>query len=94
MIEEPKKRLFAITITAARQRDDGTPEITMQNIVGLLIGDVDIAQVWQDHARQVFPAAERWADHKAIWTEIEPGMMFGSLRLTWDVQDTSVGAEQ
>ena len=94
MTQEPKTRLFAVTITAARTRDDGTPEVGLQNIVGLLVGDTDILEAWKEHARAVYPDTDKWRDHQAVWTEIDQGMMFGPLRLTWQVEDTSNGAGQ
>ena len=94
MIEQPTLKLFAITISARRIPPDGEPEVNIQSVVGLLSGDIDIVQASYAHAHQVFPDSEGWGEHQVIWTEIERTMMFGPYRLTWEVTDTTIGAEQ
>jgi hypothetical protein len=94
MEEETKTRLFGVTITAARTKEDGTPEIGIQNVVMFAIGPTDILGASHEHARRIYPEAEGWRDHKTVWTEIEKGMMFGPYRLDWDAYDTRLGAEQ
>lgn len=85
MTEQPKIRLFSITIHAWRLNQDGTSEVNIQNVVALLGEGVDIAQIANDQARQVYPSDE-WRDQQAIWTEIPQDSRIGPFHLTWQAE--------
>jgi hypothetical protein len=93
MTDQPKIRLFSITIHAWRMVD-GNSEVNIQNVVALLGENVDIAIVANDHARTVYPSDE-WRDQQAIWTEIPQDWRVGPFHLTWQAEivgdDTAAG---
>jgi hypothetical protein len=97
MTEEPKTRLFSITIHAWRLNQDGNSEVNIQNVIALIAGDFDIAQLANEQAHKVYPDDEDWKGHNAIWTEIPPDSQLGPFRLRWvaDVvgEDATAGAE-
>jgi hypothetical protein len=93
MTVEPTTRFFAMTISAQRVKDDGAPEISMQNVVALLPIEYDILAASHEHARQVYPEADGWIDHQVSWTEIPREMTFGPYRLTWGAEDLRTGAK-
>jgi hypothetical protein len=82
-----------MTISAQRTREDGAPEISMQNVVAFLPEVYDLDTMSQDHARRVYPEAEGWKDHQVIWTEVPREIIFGPYRLTWEAEDTRTGAK-
>jgi hypothetical protein len=96
MTEQQKTRLYSVTIHAWRMRD-GQSEVHMQSVVALLGQDVDIAEVANAQAHQVYPSGEDWKDQKAIWTEIPSDSQVGPFRLRWHAElvdsDTTAGAE-
>jgi hypothetical protein len=93
MTEKPTTRLFAMTISAQRTKENGEPEISMQTVVAFLPRDYDVQATSLEHARGIFPDAEGWFDHQVIWTEISREMTFGPYRLTWEAEDTRTGAK-
>jgi hypothetical protein len=86
MTEEPKIRLFSITVHAWRLNQDGNSEVNIQNVVALATSDVDIAQIANDHAHQVYPTAEGWKSQQSFWTEIPHDARLGPFHLTWQAE--------
>jgi hypothetical protein len=85
-MEPETARLFSMTLSAERTKND-QPEVTLQNVVSLLVGNVSVEQIALDHARALFPESEGWRDHRVVLAEIQQNMMFGPYRLTWDVEE-------
>jgi hypothetical protein len=93
MTEEPKTRLFAMTISARRTKEDGTPEISMQNVVAFMPEVYNLNAMSEEHARRIRPIDEGWTDHQVIWTEVPRELLFGPYRVTWQAEDTRTGAK-
>jgi hypothetical protein len=97
MTEAPRTRLFAITVHAWRVNKDGNSEVNIQTVISLATSDVDITQVAENHARQVYSTDEGWESQQAFWTEIPQDTRVGPFHLTWraDLVDDSAatGAE-
>jgi len=88
-------RLFAISMSAWRMVNE-QPEVVMQSVVGLLIGESDAHEELMEHARRIFPEADGWQGHQFILTEIPQGTSVGPFRLSWQVerQPDTVGAQE
>jgi len=95
MTEQPKTRLFSVTIHAWRMQD-GQSEVNIQSFVALLTEAADIEQVANSQAYAVYPSNE-WRDQQAIWTEVPQDSRVGPFRLRWHAEiadsDTPTGAE-
>lgn len=80
-------KLYAVTLSAVRDRDGENPEVSMLNTVALLFDDQDIEVIALKHAHEVFPDADCWLDHMTMHTEIRSGAMFAHYQLTWQVTE-------
>ena len=78
-------RLFSISISAWRIIND-QPEVVLQNVVGLLVGETDVDGDTRQHAHDTFPESDGWQGHQFVATEIPQGMDFGPFRLTWQTE--------
>lgn len=92
--EEQPQRLFAVTIFARRPPDAGDPEMALESSLIFSLGDPDIPNAWWDYARETYPEAAGWKDHKVVWIEINQGTMLGPFRLNWSVENIATEVEQ
>jgi hypothetical protein len=96
MTEQPKTRLFAITIHAWRP-DGANSEVNVQTFIALLTEAADVQQVGTTQAFAVYPSEEGWKDQQAISAEVPPDSQVGPFRLRWNAEvienTTTAGAE-
>jgi hypothetical protein len=84
MTEQPKTRLYAVTIHAWRKSGEQS-EVNVQTFVALLTDAADIEQVATSQAQATY-ASEEWTDQQAIWAEIPQDSQVGPFRLRWNAE--------
>lgn len=78
-------RLYSITVTATRTNENNLPEVSFQNLLGLMVDDMEIERDSLAHAHEVYPDSSGWTSHYATWLEIPQSLMFGPVRVTWQI---------
>lgn len=80
-------KLYTLALAAWRIKADDQIDLRIQNMVGLMVGELELEQEGLRLARQLFPESEGWREHYVIPTEIPQGMQIGSFRLAWQTEE-------